>query len=52
MNAQPVFTLHESTVQLQLSLQTLAVPPPHLARAHFSPMVQALPSSHTALLTG
>jgi hypothetical protein len=47
---QPVAGMHESSVQALLSLQTTGVPGRQLPPPHVSPVVQALPSSHDAVL--
>lgn len=46
----PVFTSQLSEVHGSLSSQTLAAPPTHALLAHWSPLVQGLPSLHGRLL--
>ena len=48
--AQPVAGTHESFVHGLLSLQFVAPPPTQAPAAHVSPVVQALPSLHGAVL--
>src|SRR5207253_1670759 len=50
VNRHPVAGLHESSVQPLLSLQTTAEPAWHVPPPHVSPVVQAFPSSHGAVL--
>jgi hypothetical protein len=48
---QPPTGSHESTVQGSPSSQAADVPPPQVVPAHFSPVVQALPSLQTVPAT-
>jgi hypothetical protein len=48
--AHPVAGLHESFVQSLPSSQFAGAPPTHAPMRHVSPTVQALPSSHVAVL--
>jgi hypothetical protein len=50
VNAQPVAGLHVSVVHTLLSLHTIAVPGWQLPPEQTSPVVQAFPSLHTAVL--
>ena len=50
--AQPLAGLQESVVHGSPSLQFTALPPPHVPDEHFSPVVQASPSSQEFPVSG